>query len=92
MVYADFDEFTRDSEWLVSRPEGHSFDYVEGFVFVNSDDPVDGWPSVPFDTNQRFDSTCLPLNAGSVLYCLEVALHYPNCDHPSNVDTVSTIV
>lgn len=43
---ADFSEFTQDAEFLSTRPEGDSFDYVEGFVFVNSDDPVNGWPSV----------------------------------------------
>ncbi|KAF5748359.1 cytokinin oxidase family protein [Tripterygium wilfordii] len=90
VVYAYFDDFTRDSEWLVSLPEGDSFDYVEGFVFVNSDDPVDGWPSVKLDAKQRFDPTRLPRSAGSVLYCLEVALHYRNCDHPSTVDPIAS--
>ncbi|KAF2304273.1 hypothetical protein GH714_029098 [Hevea brasiliensis] len=89
VVYSEFEEFTRDAEWLVTLPEGKSFDYVEGFVFVNSDDPVNGWPSVPLDPDQGFDQTAIPPTAGSVLYCLEVALHYQNSDHPSAVDTVS---
>ncbi|VFQ60772.1 unnamed protein product [Cuscuta campestris] len=84
VVYSEFDEFTRDAESLVTR--GSSFDYVEGFVFVNSDDPVNGWPSVPMDLDRRFDPTRKPKNAGPVLYCLEVALHYRNHDHPSAVD------
>ncbi|KAJ9168159.1 hypothetical protein P3X46_019718 [Hevea brasiliensis] len=88
VVYSEFEEFTRDAEWLVTLPEGKSFDYVEGFVFVNSDDPVNGWPSVPLDPDQGFDQTAIPPTAGSVLYCLEVALHYQNSDHPSAVDTV----
>nr|XP_016498454.1 PREDICTED: cytokinin dehydrogenase 7-like isoform X2 [Nicotiana tabacum] len=84
VVYSEFDEFTRDAELLVMSPE--SFDYVEGFVFVNSDDPVNGWPSVPLDSNHSFDPTHLPTNTGPVLYCLEVALHYHNHDHPSTVN------
>lgn len=86
VVYADFDEFTRDAEFLLTRPEGESFDYVEGFVFVNSDDPVNGWPSVPLDPEQEFDP---PRTGGSVLYCLEVALHYRKSDHLSTVETVA---
>ncbi|RAL52854.1 hypothetical protein DM860_007622 [Cuscuta australis] len=84
VVYSEFDEFTRDAESLVTRCS--PFDYVEGFVFVNSDDPVNGWPSVPMDLDRRFDPTRKPKNAGPVLYCLEVALHYRNHDHPSAVD------
>ncbi|KDP34032.1 hypothetical protein JCGZ_07603 [Jatropha curcas] len=88
VVYSEFEEFTRDAEWLVTRPEGESFDYVEGFVFVNSDDPVNGWPSVPLDPDHGFDRTAIPRTAGPVLYCLEVALHYQNNEHTSTVDTV----
>lgn len=87
LVYAEFDEFTRDAEFLVSQPEGESFDYVEGFVFVNSDDPVNGWPSVTLDPNQWFDPDLLPRSSGEVLYCLEVALHFNHYDHPSTVDS-----
>ncbi|XP_010520480.1 PREDICTED: cytokinin dehydrogenase 7-like [Tarenaya hassleriana] len=86
VVYAEFDEFTRDAEWLVSQ-EGESFDYVEGFVFVNGEDPVNGWPTVPLDPEDRFDPNRIPKTAGSVLYCLEVALHYRNSDRESTVDT-----
>ncbi|KAL9249458.1 Cytokinin dehydrogenase 7-like protein [Drosera capensis] len=89
LVYGIFDEFTRDAEFLVTRPENSpSFDYVEGFVFVNSDDPVNGWPSVPLDASQRFDPRHTPPAAGSVLYCLEVALHYRHRDSRSAVDEV----
>lgn len=76
VVYSEFDEFTRDAELLITSQE--SFDYVEGFVFVNSDDPVNGWLSVLLDSNQAFDPTHLPKKTGPVLYCLEVALHYNN--------------
>ncbi|CBI20721.3 unnamed protein product, partial [Vitis vinifera] len=86
LVYAEFDAFSRDAEFLVTRPEGDSFDYVEGFVFVNSSDPVNGWPSVPLTPEQRFNSGRVPRTAGSVLYCIEVALHYKSSDHASTVD------
>ncbi|XAR57569.1 Cytokinin dehydrogenase [Bertholletia excelsa] len=89
VVYAEFDEFARDAELLVSRPEGESFDYVEGFVFVNSDDPVNGWPSVTLTADQVFDSAAIPRTAGPVLYCLEVVLHYPKLGHSSTVDTAA---
>ena len=89
MVYSEFEEFTRDAEFLVTQQDGDSFDYVEGFVFVNGDDPANGWPSVPLDSNHGFDPTRIPKTAGSVLYCLEVALHYRNTDHPSTVDMVT---
>ncbi|KAG8657228.1 hypothetical protein MANES_03G052900v8 [Manihot esculenta] len=88
VVYSEFEDFTHDAEWLVNRPDGVSFDYVEGFVFVNSDDPVNGWCTVPLDPSQRFDQTAIPPTAGYVLYCLEVALHYQNSDHRSAVDMV----
>lgn len=88
-MYAEFEEFTRDAELLVTRQEEDAFDYVEGFVFVNTDDPANGWPSVPLDRDQAFDPTRIPRNAGSVLYCLEVALHYRNTDHPTTVDMVT---
>ncbi|GAB4836927.1 Cytokinin dehydrogenase 7 [Ancistrocladus abbreviatus] len=89
LVYSEFDEFTRDAEFLVTqREKGDSFDYVEGFVFVNSNDPVNGWPSVPLNSNQRFDPSHIRPAAGSVLYCLEVVLHYQRNDHHSSVDTV----
>ncbi|KAK8505243.1 hypothetical protein V6N13_045688 [Hibiscus sabdariffa] len=87
VVYSEFEEFTRDAEFLVSQKEGESFDYVEGFVFCNNDDPVNGWPSVQLNPDQEFDPSHLPQISGSVLYCLEVAYHYRNSDNPSTVNT-----
>ncbi|XP_059662045.1 cytokinin dehydrogenase 7 [Cornus florida] len=86
VVYAEFNEFARDAEFLVTRPEGDSFDYVEGFVFVNSDDPVNGWQSVPLASDQVFDPTHIPHTSAPVLYCLEVALHYRHVHNSSAVD------
>ncbi|KAL9330756.1 hypothetical protein ACSQ67_000366 [Phaseolus vulgaris] len=83
VVYSEFEDFTRDAEWLVTLREGYGFDYVEGFVLVNSDDPCNGWPTVPTGPNQRFDPARLPASAGPVLYCLELALHYRDEDHAS---------
>lgn len=89
MVYSEFEDFTRDAEKLVTRPEGDGFDYVEGFVVVNNNDPCNGWPTVPLNPNQRFDPDRVPPSAGPVLYCLELALHYRKTDHPSDVDMVN---
>nr|DAD44287.1 TPA_asm: hypothetical protein HUJ06_002517 [Nelumbo nucifera] len=97
LVYVEFKEFAGDAEFLITRPEGEgeSFDYVEGFAFVNSDDRVNGWPSVPLRSDQRFDPSLIPGTAGPVLYCLELALHHHNMnnnndkdDDPSTVDEV----
>ncbi|GMN63294.1 hypothetical protein TIFTF001_032366 [Ficus carica] len=87
VVYAEFEDFTRDAEYLVTRPEGESFDYVEGFVFSNNDNPLTGRPTVPLSPDQPFDRRRLPSKSGSVLYCLELALHYRSTDRPSTVDT-----
>ncbi|XP_061349569.1 cytokinin dehydrogenase 7 [Gastrolobium bilobum] len=86
VVYSEFEDFSGDAEWLVSLREGDGFDYVEGFVVVNSDDPLNGWTTVPMDPNQRFEPVHVPPTAGAVLYCLEAALHYRKSDHPSDVD------
>ncbi|CAI9095929.1 OLC1v1031967C1 [Oldenlandia corymbosa var. corymbosa] len=89
VVYSEFSEFARDAEFLVSlEKEGDSFDYVEGFMFVNSDDPVNGWPSVQLDPNHPFEPTRIPKCAGPVLYCLEVVLHHRDYVFPTTVDTV----
>ncbi|KAE8691389.1 hypothetical protein F3Y22_tig00110890pilonHSYRG01202 [Hibiscus syriacus] len=87
VVYSEFEAFTRDAEFLVSRKDGESFDYVEGFVFSNNDDPVNGWPSASLDPDHGFNPALIPPTAGPVLYCLEVAFHYSNSDQLSTVDT-----
>lgn len=91
LVYAEFDDFTRDSEFMVSQPQEDSFDYVEGFVFVNSDDPVNGWPSVTLDSDQWFNPDFLPPGSGSVLYCLELGFHIHQNQHPSQVNSVNIL-
>lgn len=91
-MYTEFDDFTRDAELLVTRQDdgGDSFDYVEGFAFINSDNPADGRPSVPLDPQETFDAAHLPRTAGPILYCLELARHYRKTDHPSTVHTVTS--
>ncbi|XP_008784471.2 cytokinin dehydrogenase 11-like [Phoenix dactylifera] len=76
VVYDRFEEYSRDAEWLVTRPEPAAFDYVEGFAFVNSADSVNGWPSVPLSPDSPFEPARIPAGSGPVLYCLEVALHF----------------
>lgn len=88
-MYTEFGEFTRDAERLITLPDGDSFDYVEGFVFVHGDDPVNGWPTVPLTPDQTFNPTLLPRTAGSVLYCLELAFHHRSGDRPCAVDSVT---
>ncbi|KAL6858782.1 hypothetical protein ACP4OV_017784 [Aristida adscensionis] len=89
VVYASFAEYAADAERLVRRGAEAAFDYVEGFAFVNSDDPVNGWPTVPIPGGARFDASLLPAGAGPVLYCLEVALHlHPHHHLPDDVDKV----
>nr|6C80_A Chain A, cytokinin oxidase LuCKX1.1 [Linum usitatissimum]6C80_B Chain B, cytokinin oxidase LuCKX1.1 [Linum usitatissimum] len=84
MVYAEFEDFSRDAEWLVTQPEKESFDYVEGFAFVNSDSPADGWPSVPLNHMMT-----TPIHSGhQLLYCLELALHFNHSNSSSTVDSV----
>jgi hypothetical protein len=82
VVYASFADYTADAEWLVTRPPDSAFDYVEGFAFVNSDDPVNGRPLVPFPGGAGFDPSLLPAGSGPVLYCLEVALYQHQHNRP----------
>ncbi|XP_047154902.1 cytokinin dehydrogenase 7 [Vigna umbellata] len=79
VVYSEFEEYAGDAELLVEEVE-ECFDYVEGFVLVNSDDPANGWPTVRLDPEQVFDPIHIPSNVGPVLYCLELGLHYGKAD------------
>ncbi|XP_045824002.1 cytokinin dehydrogenase 7 [Trifolium pratense] len=86
VIYSEFEDFTKDAEWLVTLPEGDGFDYVEGFVVANNDDPCNGWPTVLMGSNQVFDPVQVPSSAGPVLYCLELALHYRKTARSSDVN------
>ncbi|KAK1313932.1 Cytokinin dehydrogenase 7 [Acorus calamus] len=85
VVYSEFEVYAKDAEFLVTRGDDDSFDYVEGFAFVNGSDPVNGWPSVPIGPGQVFDPDRIPTGSGPVLYCLEVALHYVNDEATASV-------
>ncbi|XP_073020627.1 cytokinin dehydrogenase 7-like isoform X1 [Primulina eburnea] len=86
LVYSEFSDFTADAEFLVSGGANESFDYLEGFTFVNSEDPVNGWPSAQLHPDHPFDRTHVPPSDGPVLYCLELAFHYSNHHRRSAVD------
>jgi cytokinin dehydrogenase len=90
VVYEKFEEYSGDAERLVTRTGPDAFDYVEGFAFVNSSDPVNGWPSVPFPSGPSFEPGKIPVGAGPVLYCLEVAVHF-NDQLSDKVDEVRII-
>ncbi|KAG2400403.1 Cytokinin dehydrogenase [Vigna angularis] len=92
VVYSEFEEYAGDAELLVEEVE-ECFDYVEGFVLVNSDDPANGWPTVRLDPEQVFDPIHIPSTVGPVLYCLELGLHYGKADDPSRgrVDMASLL-
>ena len=75
-----------DQELLTSLPPGETFDYIEGFVTVNGNDSIRGWPSISLQPNQSFDSSLIPSTAGPLLYTIEVARYYnPGMD----IDKVS---
>lgn len=77
VVYRVFEEYARDTEWLVTRPASEGFDYMEGFAFLNdADDPVSGWSSVPIPAGTAVDPAKIPAEPSPILYCLELALHY----------------
>lgn len=86
VVYASFADYAADAEWLVTRPSESALDYVEGFAFVRSDDPVNGWPSVAIPGGAHFEPSLLPAGSGPVLYCLEVALYQHQQQRPEDVD------
>jgi cytokinin dehydrogenase len=94
-MYSDFDVFRRDQEMLISEMEDqlHTFDYVEGFVMMNNQDPINGWKSFPFspDADQAvsaMSSSTLPAGpdvaaaaaSSRVLYYLEAAVGYNLAD------------
>lgn len=90
VVYPRFEDYKVDAELLVTRPECEAFDYVEGFAFVNSEDPVNGFGSVPLSSDSAFDPARIPAGSGPILYCLEVALHYQQGDNVEKVNRCKT--
>ncbi|KAJ0987606.1 hypothetical protein J5N97_005962 [Dioscorea zingiberensis] len=77
VVYASFEVYAADVEWLVARPEREGFNYIEGFAFVNrGDDQASGWESVPIEPSSVFDPGLVPPSSGPLLYCLELGLYH----------------
>ncbi|CAK9197513.1 unnamed protein product [Sphagnum troendelagicum] len=82
---------------LISEMEDqlHTFDYIEGFVVMNNQDPINGLKSVPFspDADQAvsgMSSNMLPtVVASSVLYYLEATVGYNLVDVESLEDVGS---
>ncbi len=76
-MYSDFEVFKKDQEMLISAMQDPllTFDFIEGFVVMNNEDPTNGWKSVPFSPDQ-ITASMLPPDAGSVLYFLEITLGY----------------
>jgi cytokinin dehydrogenase len=87
-MYSDFEVFRKDQEMLISSSATTTsmpadqqeqllmtFDFIEGFVVMNTEDPINGWKSVPFSPDQM-TASMLPPDAGSVLYYLEITVGY----------------
>jgi len=76
----------------------HTFDYIEGFVVMNNQDPINGLKSVPFlpDADQAvsaMSSSMLPAAAASsVLYYLEAAVGYNLADVGLALENVKTLL
>lgn len=86
---------------LISEMEDqlHTFDYIEGFVVMNNQDPINGLKSVPFspDADQAvsgMSSNMLPTAtaASSVLYYLEAAVGYNLVDVGPVLENVKTLL
>ncbi|CAK9875407.1 unnamed protein product [Sphagnum jensenii] len=79
-IYTDFQSFTRDQEMLISQPSTtETFDYVEGFVIINNDNPFNGWKSVPFAPEQ-LNRSMIPEDTGSVMYYIELTKGFDSID------------
>lgn len=75
-MYTDFETFRKDQEMLISETdELNTFDYFEGFVVINNDNPINGWKSVPFIPD-HINSSMIPQDAGSVMYYIELTKSY----------------
>jgi hypothetical protein len=81
----------------------HTFDYIEGFVVMNNQDPINGLKSVPFspDTDQAVSAMCsnlLPAAAAAttttsnVLYYLEATVGYNLADVGPALENVKTLL
>ncbi|CAN0890499.1 Cytokinin dehydrogenase 1 [Linum grandiflorum] len=78
VLYSHFSEFSRDQELLISMEQ--TFDYIEGFVVINSTGLLNNWRS-SFHPEDPVNAARFVSDDAKTLYCLEVAKYYdPNND------------
>ncbi|KAL3689286.1 hypothetical protein R1sor_015595 [Riccia sorocarpa] len=87
-LYSDFEAFTRDQMYLISRRNNESsFDYVEGFVVQNSLTSQPGWKSTHFQSDVVVNTSLIPpYSASPVLYYIELTKNYDERDSRESVD------
>eukprot|EP00253_Pinus_taeda_P023396 PITA_23396 len=76
LIYSKLQDFMHDQELLISLPPDQTFDYIEGFVVLNGNDSLNGWPSIHLPSHQSFDASLIPSTTGPLLYAIEVAQYY----------------
>jgi len=76
VLYSDFEVFTRDQEYLISKPDnGHTFDYIEGFVILRNENLLNNWRASMFSPQNPGNLSSVNTK-GQVLYCLELTKNY----------------
>lgn len=76
VLYSDFEVFTRDQEYLISKSDnGHTFDYIEGFVILRNENLLNNWRASMFSPQNPGDLSSVN-TTGQVLYCLELTKNY----------------
>ncbi|XP_049400650.1 cytokinin dehydrogenase 1-like [Solanum stenotomum] len=72
VLYSDFATFSNDQENLISSQ--NTFDYIEGFVIINSTGLLNNWRST-FNPKDPLLASSFS-SEGRVLFCLEVAKYF----------------
>jgi cytokinin dehydrogenase len=72
VLYSELSTFTKDQEHLISLE--NTFDYIEGFVIINSTGILDHWRS-SFDPKDPLLASQFNSD-GRTLYCLEMAKYF----------------
>lgn len=96
-LYSDWDAFVTDQEYLISQPQGRTFDYVEGFVVTKyTGSLIDNWRSSLFRPQKKLsrdnDDLLQRVPASDVLYYLEVTLNYNESEADSVDERVATLL
>ncbi|GLJ49865.1 hypothetical protein SUGI_1059630 [Cryptomeria japonica] len=84
VLYSDFRAFTRDQEYLISKQDGPTFDYLEGFVALDKEGLLNNWRASLF-TPQNPISLSTINTKGRVFYYLELTKNYNEKDR-TNVE------